>query len=144
MLSELSYLNCDKDIPFFPSHKAKVIKVYDGDTCTLAKINPNNETRGLRYSGRLYGIDTAEIKGTNLDEKNAAHYSKEVLSKLILDQIVDIEIKGIDKYGRILVKLSVGEICDVSEYMLKNGLAIEYDGTKKKIPDWKLLLDSVK
>lgn len=47
----------------------KVIKVYDGDTITIAsQIDPSNPII-YRFSVRLNGIDSPEIKGKTENEK---------------------------------------------------------------------------
>jgi endonuclease YncB( thermonuclease family) len=61
--------------------KAKVIEIYDGDTCTIAMW-----IGFQRYSFklRLYGIDTPELRTKNAAEKEAGYKAKEYLCSLIL------------------------------------------------------------
>ena len=56
----------------FPIQGGRVIKVYDGDTITIASKLPFVESPLYRLSVRLNGIDTPEIKGKTEDEKTAA------------------------------------------------------------------------
>ena len=49
----------------FPIEGGRVIKVYDGDTITIASKLPFNDSPLYRLSVRLNGIDTPEIKGKN-------------------------------------------------------------------------------
>lgn len=47
----------------FPVPSGKVIKVYDGDTITIASKMPYDNSPLYRFHVRLNGIDTPEIKG---------------------------------------------------------------------------------
>jgi micrococcal nuclease len=109
--------------------QAKVISIYDGDTMTAAF-----DTLGLgifAHNVRLVGIDTPEIKGVSQTEKDAAARARDYLRTLILDKIVDLEISGSDKYGRLLARVKY-EDRDISSVMLDAGLAVPYDGGTKK------------
>ena len=108
---------------FVPKIKeCKVIKVYDGE-CYKFKV-------------RLDGIDSAEIKGSSENEKKHAIQARDALSDKILHQIVKLDIKGLEKYGRILADVFYnGE--NMNEWMLNNGYAVKYDGgTKKRDEKW--------
>ena len=53
----------------FPIHEGIVIKVYDGDTFTIATKIPDLQNSPLyRFPVRLAGIDTPEIKTNNMDQ----------------------------------------------------------------------------
>ena len=56
----------------FPIKYGKVVKVYDGDTITIAAKFPNTDGPIYRFSVRLDGIDTPEIKGKTQAEKDLA------------------------------------------------------------------------
>ena len=64
----------------FPIEGGRVIKVYDGDTITIASKLPFKESPLYRLSVRLNGIDTPEIKGKNEDEKTAAKITRDALA----------------------------------------------------------------
>ena len=55
-----------------PIAGGQVIKVYDGDSITIAGYLPMYNSPLFRFSVRLNGIDTPEIKGKNEYEKTAA------------------------------------------------------------------------
>ena len=61
----------------FPIEGGRVIKVYDGDTITIASKLPFDNSPLYRLSVRLNGIDTPEIKGKTDDEKIAAKQVKD-------------------------------------------------------------------
>lgn len=131
----LDNINYDNTIPFVPPIVGgKVVKVYDGDTFTLASKLPNTDVPIYRFSLRLKGIDTPEIKGKTQTEKELAKKSRDALSGLIMNKIVRLENISIEKYGRILADVFVDNIC-VNEYMIDNKYAVKYDGGTKERPD---------
>jgi len=112
------------------------VKVYDGDTITIATRIPNDLTI-YRFSVRLLGIDTPEIKTKSTREKQLAILSRDALETLIIGQIVQLRNVSIEKYGRILANVYLKEI-DLSQWMIEKGYAVPYDGKTKQIPDaWK-------
>jgi micrococcal nuclease len=105
-------------------YKAKVIKVYDGDTITA------NVDLGFKISFtekfRLVGINAPEIRG---EERELGLISRDALRGLILDKEIIIctykDKKG--KYGRYLgdIKIEVdGEIIFVNDWLVEQGLAV--------------------
>lgn len=130
-LEHADYLNT---IPFIPPIKyGKVIKVYDGDTITIAsKIYPGSLI--YRFPVRLNGIDSPEIKGKNELEKKLAKKSRDALHELIFGKIVEVRNISNEKYGRLLCDVYLDGI-HVNKWMLENNYAIEYDGGKKNT-DW--------
>jgi endonuclease YncB( thermonuclease family) len=121
-------------IPFIPPiTSGHVIKVYDGDTITLASSLPYPDSPMYRFSVRLNGIDTPEMHGINEDEKQAAKNSQKALENLILHH--DIILKNIqtEKYGRILADVYLGDL-HINNWMLQNKFAIQYDGGTKIHP----------
>lgn len=121
-------------IPFIPPiENGQVIKVYDGDTITIATRLPYKDSPLYRFPIRLKGIDSAEIKSKNVIEKNNAMIARDVLSELILHKTVIIKNIENEKYGRILADVYLGEIC-VNDWMIEKGYAVKYDGGTKQIP----------
>jgi Kyanoviridae endonuclease len=110
----------------------RLIDIYDGDTCKVSLQLFENQI--YRFSVRLAGIDTPELRTRNEEEKkaglaarnlllmsiandNAAVFNKKQLDideisskeiKTLLSSdiyLVRIETQGFDKYGRLLVKI---------------------------------------
>ena len=80
-------ISWDDTIPFVaPITGGQVIKVYDGDTITIASKLPYETSPVYRFSVRLNGIDCPEIKGENDDEKQCAQLAKKELEGLILNK----------------------------------------------------------
>jgi len=117
--------------PFVPPiTSGQVIKVYDGDTFTLAGYLPYNESPLYRFSVRLNGIDTPEIKGKTEQEKRDALAAKTELSNMIMNKTVTLVNVGNEKYGRLLADVYVGGI-HVNQHMLDTKHAVPYNGGTK-------------
>jgi len=122
-------------IPFIPPiTDGYVIKVYDGDTITIASKLPYLNSPVYRFHVRLNGIDTPEIKGKNEDEKEAAHQAQRALENLILHKTVTLKNLQTEKYGRILAEVHIKKMC-LNKWMLDNNYAVPYDGGTKKSPN---------
>ena len=117
----------------FPITCGQVIKVYDGDTITIATKLPFNDSPLYRLSVRFNGIDTPEIKGKTVDEKNAAKSARDALSSLILNKVVVLKNIQSEKYGRVLAEVYLDELC-LNEWMIQQRYAVKYDGGTKKSP----------
>jgi endonuclease YncB( thermonuclease family) len=144
-LKDIEYKDTRRFIP--PIEHGKVVKVYDGDTITIASTIFNYNVV-YRFSVRLRRIDSPEIKGKTAEEKRLAQQSREALHNLIFGKIVFLTNVDTDKYGRILADVILYYDIDnpnnptlipinISDWMLENGLAVPYDGGKKIRPkEW--------
>jgi micrococcal nuclease len=117
----------------FPIQGGRVIKVYDGDTITIASKLPFDNSPLYRLSVRLNGIDTPEIKGKTEDEKTAAKQARDALSNLILNKYVTLKNIQTEKYGRILADVFIGEV-HLNEWLITEKYALKYNGGTKRIP----------
>lgn len=117
----------------FPIQEGCVIKVYDGDTITIAAKLPYIESPLYRFPVRLNGIDTPELKGATEDEKTAAKQARDALSHLILHKKVTLRNVQNEKYGRILAEVYLDNVC-INEWLIKERYAVKYDGGTKQIP----------
>ncbi len=116
--------------------KGKVIKVYDGDTFTVAAKLPFAESPIYRFSVRLRNIDSPEIKGKTKKECQLAIQARDALRDLISGKIVEIRNNGKEKYGRLLADIYCEGI-HVNRWMLDNKYAVKYYGGKKERgADW--------
>jgi endonuclease YncB( thermonuclease family) len=133
---------------------AKVIDIYDGDTFDMAILIPteqlcqarkisktktgiclitnNYSPMVMRFKCRLDGLDAREKKDTKGLE------AKEMFAKLIENKIIKCNLKGYDKYGRLLVQIysnSIGlhtHLEFVNDYLLlRSDLFLPYDGKTK-------------
>jgi endonuclease YncB( thermonuclease family) len=133
-LDDIEYKDATPFIP--PVTGGKVIKVYDGDTITIASRLPIINSPVYRFSVRLSGIDSAEIKGKSFAEKEEAIKARDALRSLIMGKIVTLSGVSTEKYGRILATVHLGDI-NVCEWMLQHKYAVPYDGgTKNRPKEW--------
>lgn len=137
-----------------PITYGKVIKVYDGDTITIAaklpysngieeqlhKVNSIYDITDTvpiyRFNVRLSGIDSPEIKGKSQTERDLAMISRDRLHKQIFGKIVHLKNISTEKYGRILADVYLDDL-HINQWMLQEKLAVEYDGgTKIRPSNW--------
>ena len=134
-MNKLNNINSD-DISIFSlngySTQAKVVDVYDGDTCTIV-FKWKGKYR--KFKCRCYGYDSPEMKPRlnieNRDEiKENAVKAKERLIELTAD-IVRVECMDFDKYGRLLVKLYKNNNSLINDIMINEGHGYVYHGGTK-------------
>ena len=111
-------------------YKAKITSVYDGDTCT-ADIDLGFYMVLRKVKIRLYGIDTAEIRGGTEQTKKAAVEARDFLRSTILNQEVLVLSHGKGKYGRWLCELFVvdpqtKEETNINNLLIQKGMAKPY------------------
>jgi micrococcal nuclease len=131
-LKDIEYKHTIGFVP--PILVGKVIKVYDGDTITIASKLLNTDNPIYRFSVRLNGIDSAEIKGETKNEKEIAIKARDALHELIFGKIVHLKNISTEKYGRILADVYLDEL-DINKWMLDNNYAVPYHGGTKNRPD---------
>lgn len=137
LASTSNIITWENTVEFIPPiDNGVVIKVYDGDTITIATKLPINNSPLYRFSIRLNGIDTPEIKSVNEDEKKAAIEVKNILTEMLLNKNVLLKNLQNEKYGRILADVYLDDLC-INEWLLRERLAVKYDGgTKQKPSSW--------
>jgi endonuclease YncB( thermonuclease family) len=119
-----------------PLKKVYVIKVYDGDTITIAS-KLSFHSQWYRWSVRIRGIDCPELKSKNIEEKEIAQKAQQFLSNFILHKQVNIHNISKDKYGRLLCDVFF-QNKNISDIMIEKKLAVKYFGGKKQVPEnWK-------
>ena len=92
--------------------RGKVIAIADGDTITVLQNN-------RQYKIRLYGIDTPEKK------QAFGQKAKKFTSDIAMNQQVKVVTFDIDRYGRIVGMVYIGQEC-LNEALIKNGFAWAY------------------
>ena len=149
ILSPFMYYNVKykETVPFIPPvSQGVVVKVYDGDTITIATklpIMPIESQPIYRFSVRLNGIDTPEIKGKDADEKQCAQRAKEFVTNEVMGKLVKLENVTLEKYGRLLATVYTESSENLNDMMIKKHLAVAYDGGTKKSPvSWQKYYDT--
>jgi len=138
---ELTHISWKTCIPYVPPvHTGKVIKVYDGDTITIATKLPFEKDTIYRFPVRLTGIDSAEIKGKTEHEKRLAVLARDALSAKILGKMVELRNVGTEKYGRLLADVYLDGV-HINQWMLENKYAVAYNGgTKAPTESWNMIV----
>ena len=131
----------------------RVVSVYDGDTLTIVL---NVFSSVYKFSVRMNGIDTCEVKSKNEKNKELACFARTRLLSLITGKdtseiltlndrrkinnilnksmyFVWIECFDFDKYGRLLANIYKDESSQehFSQILLREKLAYEYKGSTK-------------
>lgn len=121
---------------------AKIIKCYDGDTCTIS-FEYNGEV--VYSSLRLLGYDTAERghRATSDAEKEAGESGRDYFISLNgfteeeHDKLVYVHLFGLDMYGRILGlmydKKPNKKTKSLNQLMIESGHGIPYNKDKMKL-----------
>jgi len=113
-----------------------VVKVYDGDTITIAGRVQYNPTI-YKFSVRILGIDTPEMKTKDENEKEIAKLARDHVHNIVYKKIVQLHDVSLDKYGRLLAHVTYNNK-DIATSLIENRLAVEYDGGTKHCPsNWK-------
>jgi micrococcal nuclease len=134
--TEEPLIKYEDTVPFvFPITSGQVVKVYDGDTITIASKMPYDNSPMYRFSVRLNGIDTPEIKGATEDEKSMALEARNKLSELIMNKHVFLKNVSSEKYGRILADVYLDDTIHINQWLVDNRYAVKYDGGTKRIPE---------
>jgi len=123
-MQSLTYANTKAFVP--PIDSGKVVKVYDGDTITVATLLYDV---AYRFSVRLNGIDTPEMKGDE-HEKKLAILARDDLSNRIMNKIVTLKNVTTEKYGRVLADVYLEDEC-INTWMIQQGHAKVYNGGHK-------------
>ena len=144
ILASVKWQDCKTFVPDVTF--GKVIKVYDGDSITIATVATvftNLFDTGIyRFSVRLNGIDTPELRTKNEREKKAARFVQQKLEAKVLGKYVNLKNVKYEKYGRLLCDVFVdGEDVSINQWLLNNKLAVQYDGGTKNSPeDWLIFM----
>ena len=114
--------------------KCTFIKNYDGDTITV-NILDYPPIVGKNISIRVNGIDTPELRTKSDKEKQLARTAKRLVNGL-LKNAKTIELKNMQrgKYFRIVADVYY-DGKNLGDILIKNKLAVEYDG-ETKTKDW--------
>lgn len=141
----LPVVSWEDTVPFVvPIKMGRVIKVYDGDTITVAAKLPMDDSPLYRFQVRLDGIDTPERrgKGVSKEEKQMAEIAKNALTVKIFNKIVILKNIKKEKYGRLLASVYCEDEC-LNEWLIAERFAVSYDGGKKHAPrSWKKYKDT--
>ena len=115
-------------------NNVRYVKNYDGDTVTV-DISGVLPLIGDNISVRIRGIDTPELRGKCQSEKDKARIAKRLVkAELRRAKTIDLHRVGRGKYFRIIADVKY-DGKDLGQVLIKNKLAVPYNGGKKK-QDW--------
>ena len=128
--------------------ECKVVKVYDGDSIHVVFPYFN---KMYKWSCRLSGIDTPEIRTSSDIEKKYGYMVRDKLYDKIYNKVIIIKCGEYDKYGRLLCKIfdsndSLEKITSnnsfqlsINNWLICNKYAFPYNGgTKQSWEDYLL------
>jgi endonuclease YncB( thermonuclease family) len=161
-----AFVNYGLTTPFFTLNgqcsKGRLVDIVDGDSVYVILPVFNNY---YKYSVRLNGIDTCEMKSKNEQLKKRAILARNTLLKLVdekidvMSDITKVDVKNFlnenvivvwveclefDKYGRLLANVYALDDNDkktgdsFSDHLLKKDLAYAYMGKTKLTEDEQL------
>ena len=124
---------------------AKVVSVYDGDTLTaIFRLNQDpasaSASAPLKYSVRLTGIDTPEMKPPKTTPNREAlialaKSARDFVITRTTGQLVMLDLQGLDKYGRVLARVYLTPTPDpaycINDMLIQAGFAKPYAGGTK-------------
>lgn len=110
------------------------VRAYDGDTITV-NIGCVPDIFGNKIGIRVNGIDTPEIRGKCQKEKDIAYVARDFVRNILENsKKIDLVDPKRGKYFRVVADVYADGV-NISEELLKKGLAVSYyGGTKTK--DW--------
>lgn len=100
----------DRKIPE-TDYEGRLARIVDGDTFYI---------EGVDTRIRLWGVDAPERDEAGFDEASA------MLESLAGGETLSCEHMDRDRYGRIVARCRLGDGVDLSEAMIKSGVATEY------------------
>ena len=113
---------------------AEVTSIYDGDTFR-ANIPGYPPIVGQRMGIRINGVDTPEMRGKCEQERLLARKAKQyTVTKLRNAKTIELLNMQRGKYFRIVADV-YADGQSVGEGLVREGLAVVYDGGKK-VKDW--------
>lgn len=128
LLSTLLFLSCASYADDFTD--VTYVRNYDGDTFTV-DLKGLPPVFGEHITVRVKGLDTPEINASRMCERTAAFAARKFLEGLLKGAKVQLLGCARDKYFRLLCTVKAGDK-DVTESLLKSGLAVAYNGETKK------------
>ena len=110
--------------------RAKVVRVYDGDTIHVVFEYFGNF---YRWNCRIAHVDTPELRTKNSEEKKFGYIVKQKVEELLLNKIVMIHCLEFDKYGRLLIEAMLPDSTEkLHEWLISNNYAKPYEGGTKE------------
>lgn len=123
------------------SVQALVVACYDGDSFKAVFPMPGcskEDAKDYRWTCRILGIDTPEIRGKSAREKAWARASRDRLREMMVGQEIRLDLGTFDKYGRVLARPYLQDGTDVALQLIQENLGRAYLGVGPKA-NWSML-----
>lgn len=127
-INDLEYFLPDID-------EGRVMKIYDGDTFTIACKPKNTTGKIYKYSVRVSGVDCPEIRSTNKNEVTVAELARDKLALMLYKNMIGLKNIKHDKYSKRIVADVWYEDIKISDWLIENRFAVPYDGGTKHPPE---------
>ena len=127
-----------KNTPKFGIHGkfiARCIKVYDGDTCTVAFFLREDDEVPVQINCRMSGYDSPEIgKAKTVKEKEEGKKCRDALSALIFEKDVIVDFSDThEKWGRglgtIWINWDESIVTKIGNYTIPTTMSIDHTDT---------------
>lgn len=110
-------------------YAVEVLRVYDGDTFQARVRVPRGAAVVTKV--RLRGIDTPERDARCAEEAAKADEARRALARILAEGEVVISRIGGDRYGRAVAAVATRATPDVSDALLRAGVARRYEGGRR-------------
>ena len=107
---------------------AKLYQFYDADSFYMTIML---DDRLASFKCRLLGLDSAEMRSKDPVEKALAYEARDYARTVADESVCMVQCASFDKYGRVLVNVTLPDGTDLSSKILDEKLAFPYDGTTK-------------
>ena len=111
---------------------AKLYQVYDLDSFYAAL---ELDGRLCSFKCRLRHVDSPELRAHDATEKKLAYEARDRARELIDGRVCCLDCGEFDKYGRVLVEVTLADGTRLHEWALREHLALPYEGGTK-CRDW--------
>jgi endonuclease YncB( thermonuclease family) len=107
---------------------AKLYQFYDCDSFYMTILLDDKPTS---FKCRLLGLDSAEMRSKDPVEKALAVEARDRMRQLADESVCMVKCFAFDKYGRVLVQVTLPDGVDLCTNILQEKLAFPYDGVAK-------------
>lgn len=114
-----------------PITSGLVVKIYDGDTFTIASKLPYDASPLFRFSVHIRGLLSPDVRSVTPSVRETAKISKTALSSMIYGKIVQLTHIEVDQCGNLVANVSINGI-DINEWMVSNDYSDDYDAGRSK------------
>jgi endonuclease YncB( thermonuclease family) len=107
------------------------VKIYDGDTFTIASKLPYDASPLFRFSVHIRGLLSPDVRSVTPAVRDNAKISKTALSSMIYGKVVQLTNIEVDQCGNLVANVSINGI-DINEWMVNNDYSDDYDSGRSK------------